>query len=782
MNKLEMLNEKQREAVVCTEGPLLVLAGAGSGKTRVLTHRVAYLIQEKGVDPWNILAITFTNKAADEMKRRVEQLVPECAGMVWVSTFHSACVRILRRYGERLGYDRNFSIYDTDDQRTVMKQLFKDQKIDKRLFKERDVLSYISWAKNKLLTPEDCKKEAADFTEMKKAELYQSYEKELKQNNAMDFDDLLVNTVRLFQDFSEILASYQERFKYIMVDEYQDTNFAQFKLVELLAAKYRNLCVVGDDDQSIYKFRGADITNILNFESAFPGAKVVKLEQNYRSTGNILAAANEVIRHNQWRKDKTLWTAAEDGCQARFRQFDSAEEEAGYIAQTLKEKYQEGRDWKEMAVLYRTNAQSRLLEEACIRKDIPYLIVGGVNFYQRKEIKDVLAYLKTIANGVDDLAVARIINVPGRGIGAVTVGKLTVFASANNMNLYDAAKECRIVPGLARSAPKIQGFVELIEELRKTAEDPETSIPDLIEAVLEKTGYQEYLEEEGKVEGETRMENIRELISKAASYSQEAQEPSLSEFLEQVALVADIDRMDPEESRVTLMTLHSAKGLEFPVVFMAGMEDGLFPSSMATRSADQDDLEEERRLCYVGITRAREELIMTGARKRMVNGERQYSGTSRFITEIPDAYLEKETLKRADEDWDESGLPWSSEARRGRVSSFSPERDVYENPYAALSRSAGSSGESFGYGQGRKTSGPSLGQRSKTGPGFGKTFTVTKADHLDYQEGDRVRHKLFGEGQVVSIVNGKKDFEVTVNFDEAGTKKMFASFAKLEKV
>ena len=324
MNKLEMLNEKQREAVVCTEGPLLVLAGAGSGKTRVLTHRVAYLIQEKGMDPWNILAITFTNKAADEMKRRVEQLVPECAGMVWVSTFHSACVRILRRYGERLGYDRNFSIYDTDDQRTVMKQLFKDQKIDKRLFKERDVLSYISWAKNKLLTPEDCKKEAADFAEMKKAELYQSYEKELKQNNAMDFDDLLVNTVRLFQDFSEILASYQERFKYIMVDEYQDTNFAQFKLVELLAAKYRNLCVVGDDDQSIYKFRGADITNILNFESAFPGAKVVKLEQNYRSTGNILAAANEVIRHNQWRKDKTLWTAAEDGCQARFRQFDSA--------------------------------------------------------------------------------------------------------------------------------------------------------------------------------------------------------------------------------------------------------------------------------------------------------------------------------------------------------------------------------------------------------------------------------------------------------------------------
>lgn len=778
MNLYEALNDRQQEAVSCTEGPLLVLAGAGSGKTRVLTNRIAYLIEEKGVNPWNILAITFTNKAAGEMKRRVQRTVSFGADSVWVSTFHSACVRILRRHCDHLGFTSSFSIYDPDDQKVLMRQVLKKLDVDTKLYKDRAMLGYISDAKNQLIGPETFEENAADFREKKIALIYQTYQDELLKNNAMDFDDLIMKTVRLFQGYPDILDYYQERFRYIMVDEYQDTNYAQFKLVELLAAKYRNLCVVGDDDQSIYKFRGADVRNILDFEAAFPGAHVVKLEQNYRSTGSILTAANEVIRNNRNRKEKTLWTANGEGSLPQYRQFQTGDEEAEYIARQFQEYHKKGREFKDMAVLYRTNAQSRLLEEYCIKWDVPYIVVGGVNFYQRKEIKDVLAYLKTIANGVDDLAVSRIINVPRRGIGAVTVGKLTAYAADQGGHLYDAVRVADQVPGIKKASQKVLEFSHQIEELRKIKEDPEKSIEDLIRAVLSDTGYQQELEEEGEEESKNRLENIEELISKAASYSENAPEPTLEEFLEQVALVADVDRMEEEaKSRVVLMTLHSAKGLEFPIVFLAGMEEGLFPSMMSIAYEDQQEVEEERRLCYVGITRAREELIMTGARMRVVNGETRYGRTSRFILEISEENLDQHKLEPFSSRWNDGNLDISgirgtftidsqgnisqNSHRRGSVSSFAPDQGQKEK-YGV--------GDSFGGASPEKT------------PGFGKSFVVTKASHLDYQEGDRVCHQKFGEGTVKEIKDGKKDYEVTICFDQAGVKRMLASFAKLEKL
>ena len=558
MSIYDALNPMQKEAVLHTEGPLLILAGAGSGKTRVLTHRVAYLIDEKQVNPWNILAITFTNKAAGEMRERVDQLVGFGAESIWVSTFHSTCVRILRRHIEYLGYTTNFSIYDSDDQKTLMKQVFKAMDVDTKQFKERSVLGTISSAKDKLIGPEEFLLNAGqDFRQRRIGEIYKEYQKRLKKNNALDFDDLIVKTVELFQNNSEVLNYYQERFKYIMVDEYQDTNLAQFKLVSLLASKYRNLCVVGDDDQSIYRFRGADIGNILSFEEMFPGAKVIKLEQNYRSTQNILNAANGVIRHNRGRKDKTLWTANGEGDLIRFKQFDTAREEADFVAREIRDS---GYAYQEQAVLYRTNAQSRLLEERCIFYNVPYRLVGGVNFYQRKEIKDILAYLKTIANGVDDLSVLRIINVPKRGIGATTMGKVTIFASEHGMSLYDALREARQIPGIGKVAEKIGTFKGQMESFRARAQSEDYTIQDLIEGIMDETGYQQELEAEGEVESQTRLENIEELVNKAVSYEEDSEHPSLDEFLEQVALVADIDNMDESENRVTLMTLHSAKG------------------------------------------------------------------------------------------------------------------------------------------------------------------------------------------------------------------------------
>ncbi len=780
MSIYDTLNPMQKEAVLHTEGPLLILAGAGSGKTRVLTHRVAYLIDEKQVNPWNILAITFTNKAAGEMRERVDQLVGFGAESIWVSTFHSTCVRILRRHIEYLGYTTNFSIYDSDDQKTLMKQVFKVMDVDTKQFKERSVLGTISSAKDKLIGPDEFLLNAGqDFRQRGIGEIYKEYQKRLRKNNALDFDDLIVKTVELFQNNSEILNYYQERFKYIMVDEYQDTNLAQFKLISLLASKYRNLCVVGDDDQSIYRFRGADIGNILSFEEAFPGAKVIKLEQNYRSTQNILNAANGVIRHNRGRKDKTLWTANGEGDLIRFKQFDTAREEADFVAREIRDS---GYAYQDQAVLYRTNAQSRLLEERCIFYNVPYRLVGGVNFYQRKEIKDILAYLKTIANGVDDLSVLRIINVPKRGIGATTMGKVTIFASEHGMSLYDALREARQIPGIGKVAEKIGTFIGQMESFRARAQSEDYTIQDLIEGIMDETGYQQELEAEGEVESQTRLENIEELVNKAVSYEEDSEHPTLDEFLEQVALVADIDNMDESENRVTLMTLHSAKGLEFPKVYLVGLEDGLFPSMMSINSDDKTDMEEERRLCYVGITRAKNELVITSARQRMVNGETRYCKPSRFLEEVPGELLEEERLEpvlgsfgsRNNGDGaggfgrsgisGEAGLPWNQPAPGNtRTSTFGKGYNAYAS------------------GASQPLSG--LGAGSPAGnPGFGKAFTVQKAASLDYGEGDRVRHIKFGEGTVKSIRDGGKDYEVTVVFDGAGQKKMFASFAKLKKV
>ena len=786
MSIYDTLNPMQKEAVLHTEGPLLILAGAGSGKTRVLTHRIAYLIEEKEVNPWNILAITFTNKAAGEMRERVDSLVGFGAESIWVSTFHSTCVRILRRYIEHLGYTTSFSIYDSDDQKTLMKQVFKTLDIDTKQYKERSVLGIISSAKDKLISPEEFLLNAGqDFRQKKVGEIYREYQNQLKKNNALDFDDLIVKTVELFQNDSQILDYYQERFRYIMVDEYQDTNTAQFKLISLLASKYGNLCVVGDDDQSIYRFRGADIENILSFEQTFPGARVIKLEQNYRSTQNILDAANGVIRHNRGRKEKSLWTANGTGDEILFKQFDDARDEADYIARQIRDSEF---SYQDQAVLYRTNAQSRLLEERCIFYNVPYRLVGGVNFYQRKEIKDILAYLKTVANGVDDLSVLRIINVSKRGIGATSMGRVTMFASEHGMSLYSALREARMVPGLGKAVEKIGRFISQMECFRAMAQSEEYSIQDLIEAILEETGYEEELKAEGEIEAETRMENIQELINKAAAYEEDSQHPSLDEFLEQVALVADIDNVDSSEDRVTLMTLHSAKGLEFPKVYLAGMEDGLFPGMMAVSSDDPTDMEEERRLCYVGITRAKKELVITAARKRMTHGETRYCKPSRFVEEIPAELLKEERLEpvlgsaRGADSFGgasgrfgagEEGLPWNQPGS-GTVSTFGKGY----NAYASKTTGFGTANAGFKGGKGGLGSGQSFGMN----PGFGKSFTVQKAASLDYKEGDRVHHDRFGDGTVKEIVDGARDYEVTVEFDTGGQRKMMACFAKLKKI
>ena len=754
MGTYDLLNPMQKEAVFHTDGPLLVLAGAGSGKTRVLTHRIAYLIEEKQVNPWNIMAITFTNKAAGEMRERVDRQIEHGASSVWVSTFHSSCVRILRRHIEFLGYETNFTIYDSDDQKTLIKQVYKALNIDNRMYKERAVMSQISSAKDELISPEDFMIQAeGDYYKKKVAEVYLEYQSRLKKNNALDFDDLIVKTVELFCTQPEVLSYYQERFRYIMVDEYQDTNTAQFELIRLLASKYKNLCVVGDDDQSIYKFRGANIGNILHFEEAFPGAKVVKLEENYRSTQNILDAANSVIRNNKRRKAKTLWTANGEGDKICFRQFDQAYEEADYI---VKDILARGYAYEDCVVLYRTNAQSRLLEEKCIAYNVPYRLVGGVNFYQRREIKDILAYLKTIANGRDDLAAERIVNVPKRGIGAASMSKVIVFASANQYSLYDAMARARVIPGLGKAAEKIGKFTDLIESFRQRVQDEAYSIRQLIEDVLEETGYQKELEDEEETEGQSRLANIEELMNKAVSYCENEEDPTLDGFLEEVALVADIDQLDPSESRVTLMTLHSAKGLEYEHVYLSGMEDGLFPNYMAISSEDWEALEEERRLCYVGITRAKKHLTLTSARIRMIRGETRYCKNSRFVEEIPEELLVASRLEprlsggngkqRLEELVTSSDLPWNQKSKVNTV-----------NPYASRAP-----------------------QTSGGNPGFGKAFSVEKGN-LHYQAGDRVIHIKFGLGVVQEIKDGPKDYEVTVCFDTAGVKRMFASFARLEK-
>lgn len=749
MSIYDRLNEQQKKGVFTTEGPVLLLAGAGSGKTGVITHRIAHLIDDCDVNSYNILAITFTNKAAREMRERVDDLVGCGADAAWIMTFHAACVRILRRFIDRLGYGTNFTIYDTDDQKSLMKEVCKSMDVDTKVYKEKMLLSRISAAKDELVMPDEMYARANnDYTQMRIAEVYRVYEERLKKNNAVDFDDIINLTVELFEKNDDVLDYYQERFKYIMVDEYQDTNTAQFKLVSLLARKYHNLCVVGDDDQSIYKFRGANIRNILNFKEYFPEAEIIKLEQNYRSKSNILDAANAVIKNNSGRMDKSLWTEQDAGDKIAFNVYETGYAEAEGIAFGIEKNINDGYAYNDCAILYRTNAQSRAIEEKLLGHNIPYRIYGGINFYSRKEIKDILAYLKTIDNGMDEIAVRRILNVPKRGIGATSVGKIQAYADEQNIGFYEALKQAEDIPGLGRSASKITPFTDLIRLFR--AELHELSIVRLINDIIEKTGYMDYLaENDSPEEVEERRANIDELISKAATYEDGEETPTLSGFLEEVALVADIDNMDDNNNVVSLMTLHSAKGLEFPIVYLAGMEDGLFPSYMCIDSDDPSELEEERRLCYVGITRAKQKLIMSAAKVRMVRGETHMNKVSRFISEIPAELMVNSTQGPAHKILTSDGTDKDHfhlsprKAGESRFQSF--QHDVLKEDIFDKKPSAGNAG-------------------------------------LGYGIGDKVRHIKFGTGTVKEIKSGGRDYEVTVDFENGGTKKMFASFAKLQKI
>ncbi len=735
---LDNMNDMQKQAIQHMEGPLLILAGAGSGKTRVITYRVAYLI-EQGIQPYNILAITFTNKAAGEVRERVDQVLGYGSESVWVSTFHSLCVRILRRYIERVGYASNFTIYDTEDQKRLVKEIVRYLQLDSKMYSERLLLSEIAKAKENFISPREYDLDAqGDYRKMQIARVYTEYQIRMHNNNALDFDDLLYKTVQLFQDCPDVLESYQERFRYIMVDEYQDTNGIQFLLVRQLARKYRNLCVVGDDDQSVYKFRGANIMNILNFEQEYPEAKVIKLEQNYRSTGNILNAANAVIRHNIGRKDKTLWTARGDGDLLWYKQYENEYQEADEIAYYILENKAANRmNYSDFAILYRTNAQSRVLEEKLILKNIPYKIYGGQNFYARLEVKDLLAYMKTIANGSDDMAVKRIINVPKRGIGAATISKIEAYAQQMNLSFLDALYQVEDIPDIGKAAGKVGSFVNLIADAREEL-NAGMSLSGLFDMILERTGYEEELITEHTEEALARVDNIEELRNKVMTYEEQAQQPNLNELLEEIALVAEVDSLNSSDDRVVLMTIHSAKGLEFPCVFLCGMEEGLFPGTMTMNSGNPEDMEEERRLCYVGITRAKEKLYLSSARQRMMRGTSCYNPISRFVKEIPEELI------------DMGGY-------RTVVNRTVTQKKEDSNVSAIF-------------------------KTSPKQPAFGKTFTVNRALTLDYGVGDTVQHVKFGLGIVQEIKNGGKDYEVTVDFENYGVKRMFASFAKLEKV
>ena len=784
MSIYDSLNKEQAEAVKKTEGPVLILAGAGSGKTRVITHRIAYLLDECGVNPWNILAITFTNKAAGEMRERVDKLIGFGAESVWISTFHSMCVRILRRHIENLGYESSFTIYDTDDQKSLMKEVCKYLKIDTKDLREREILGEISSAKNELMTPLLYREEneGLGFRYVRIADAYEEYQKRLKKNNALDFDDLLMKTVELFHSHDEILASYQNRFRYIMVDEYQDTNNAQFELVRLLAGKHRNLCVVGDDDQSIYAFRGANIRNILDFEKVYPDAFVVKLEQNYRSTQNVLDAANAVIRNNTGRKAKSLWTDRGEGTKIHLREFTTARDEAAFVADDIAEKCRSDRhlNYGDFAVLYRTNAQARALEERFVLTGIPYNVVGGTNFYDRREIRDMIAYLKTVENGQDEIAVRRVLNVPKRGIGLTTIGRLADYAVARDITFFEAMERCRNITSLGRATAKIESFVSLILQLREFKESH--GLADLLREIIDKTDYNNYLLSSDDEDGEDRISNIDELISKIADYEETAEEPTLSGFLEEVALVSDLDNAEDGSEKVLLMTLHSAKGLEFPQVYLTGLEDGIFPSYMAINSGDEEAEEEERRLAYVGITRAKDDLTLTYSRSRLLRGEVQYNPPSRFLEEIPEELIDsgddtaphfgsRESKFSRSGDYDggdftpigsySAGTGFKSQSgrtARPRLKAVykKPSTDESKKPYIA--RAAGS--------------GKSLASLSKGMPA---------PSEPDYTVGDRVRHIKYGEGTVKAMELTPKDYKVTVLFDEAGQKIMFAAFARLVK-
>ena len=836
MSIYDSLNEQQKKGVFTTQGPVLILAGAGSGKTSVLTRRIAYLIENTGVNPWNIMAITFTNKAAGEMRQRVDDIVGYGSESIWVATFHSTCVRILRRHIDRLGYDTSFTIYDTDDQKSVMKEVCKKLDIDTKQLKEKTILGAISSAKDNLISPLDYEMSAmGDFNKRKIANAYKEYQMLLKKNNALDFDDIIVKTVELFKACPEVLENYQNRFLYIMVDEYQDTNTAQFELIRLLAQRNRNLCVVGDDDQSIYKFRGANIRNILDFEKVYPDAEVIKLEQNYRSTQNILDAANNVIHNNIGRKDKALWTDRGSGNRIHFRPFDNAYDEAEYIASDIKsKKYQGTSDYGQCAVLYRTNAQSRLLEESFISEGIPYDVVGGVNFYARKEIKDLLAYLKTIDNGKDDLAVKRIINVPRRGIGAASVNKVQDFADHMGISFFEAMQRIDEITSIGKAGEKLRNFALMIMMFRTKLQHG--TLEDLITDVIETTQYTKELEESDDDDAEDRLQNIDELISKVVSFEQEreelGEEASLSAFLEEVALVADIDGVDKDDNKVLLMTLHSAKGLEFSQVYLAGMEDGVFPSYMTITSDDPTEIEEERRLAYVGITRAKDDLTITYAKQRMLRGETQYNPISRFIKEIPENLMDNKLpvpKKWGYDDYEEdsrershfktkpfAGSGFNTVYQKPVLSDdvFDKPRNNWEAAEQAVKKNnwempTAKATVKTATVPSNKTpvikqqqpkdiasilvSRPKAVIKKKETPAANKPYIAKSLDGLtkgmpttqgglSYGVGDRVRHIKYGDGTVQKVENDVRDYKITVAFDGAGQKIMYAAFAKLQKI
>lgn len=740
------LNDKQKEAVLHFEGPLLILAGAGSGKTRVLTHRIAYLIEEHQVPPYHILALTFTNKAANEMRERVNNIIEYGAGSIWVSTFHSTCVRILRRFIDHLGYDNAFTIYDSDDQKSLMKDICKQLNIDTKKYKGRTFLNAISSAKDELKTPEQYADEIAkEYNKKIFGRVYKEYQKRLKQNNALDFDDLIMLTVQLFRQNAEILNHYQERFPFILVDEYQDTNTAQFTLLSLLASRYQNLCVVGDDDQSIYRFRGANIHNILNFEKIFPATKVIRLEQNYRSTKNILAAASGVIKHNSMRKEKTLWTTAEAGAPISYGRYDNEYEEAQGIAADIHRQVKDGMSYSDFAILYRTNAQSRVFEEKLIYEGIPYRIIGAVNFYARKEIKDILCYLKTINNSADDIAIKRIINIPRRGIGQTTIGRISDYAFSQEMPFYEALRRVDEIPGCTRASAKIHSFVSLIEHFRMKLRGEMYSLEDMTQELLDVTGYVRELEAEDTDEANGRIENIESLMNKIVQYEEDNNGGTLNDLLEDIALVADIDTVSDDAEQVLLMTLHSAKGLEFPNVYICGMEETIFPGASAVFGDDPSELEEERRLCYVGITRAMKKLTLTSANQRMRNGEMNFNRPSRFINEIP-RHLVKQTYGAVLKPETESK---PTEFPRTKASLYTKDR---KNPFA---------------------------NNPYIQKGMG---SASPAGAPDYQVGDRVSHTKFGQGIVRSLTKLTNDYEVVIEFDGFGQRKLRSSFAKLTKL
>ncbi|HIT71859.1 MAG TPA: DNA helicase PcrA [Candidatus Scatovivens faecipullorum] len=772
MNLLEGLNNKQYEAVTNTEGPCLVIAGAGSGKTKVLTHKIAYLMAEKGIKPWDILAITFTNKAANEMKSRVETLVGDIAKDMWIGTFHSICVRILRKQIDRIGFDTSFIIFDTSDQKTLMKQIIKAQNLDDKLYSDKSVLYEISNAKNDMLEPDKyMAKVKGDFRKEKIAELYEIYQKRLKENNAIDFDDIINFTIKILLDNPDLLEYYSNKFKYVLVDEYQDTNKAQFTLVTLLASKYGNITVVGDNDQGIYSFRGADITNILNFEKDFPGTKIIKLEQNYRCTQNILNIANEVIKNNETKYEKKLWTSNEKGNIPKVFRGDNEYDEANYIVRQINTlKMEEYYKYSDFAVLYRMNSQSRSIEDVLRREDIPYKIVGGLKFYERKEIKDAIAYLRLIQNTSDNLSLTRIINEPKRGVGKTSLDNIDMIAANSGVSMYEVIKNADTY-GLNRVFANTREFINTIEELKAKKDDMKVS--ELIKLTLNQTGYTKALELENTVEAESRLQNLDEFLTVAIEFEEESADNSLSEFLEGITLSSDLDGMEESEDSVTLMTLHSAKGLEFPVVFLVGMEEGIFPGYKSI--GEPKELEEERRLCYVGITRAKENLFLTCSRQRTIFGSTSCNAVSRFIKEIPANMLDgyEEIEENRNNTYNESEYDWSYGENR-KTSSYNNygNGSYYDSPISTYKDIATASS------RGTKNT-----FQFRSADSFLKSLNKNKNDNIDlsaYKAGVRVFHKKFGEGIINSVETEGEDLKVDINFEKAGHKRLMAKFAGLE--